>query len=189
MQPSNETIVENLNSGEPERIQSALRDLKTRMDEVNEIGLAPFGAEILMPFGETVPEETQLDFIEIMRSYHTFTPDLSAADRLSAMIAIVLGYAERYVTYEVALKLKISEHPAQLIEAAMQEIVRQGLLTPTHVKGAAYLVSRLLDGNSEVRGATLENLRMWSRERHYLEVKDYILPQLEPDEVEFLEEV
>jgi hypothetical protein len=63
------------------------------------------------------------------------------------------------------------------------------LISSRNVKGAAYLVSRLLDGKDEVRKATLENLRRWPKEGPYLEVKDYITPQLDPEEVKSISEV
>ena len=102
------------------------------------------------------------------------------------MIAMVLRYAEGYVAFDVALKLKISAHPVHAVETAMREMVRQGLLFPTNIKGAAYLVSRLLDGKDEVRRATLQSLRLWPKDPHYLEIVEYITPQLNPDEVELL---
>ena len=185
---SNEAILADLNSGDPERIQRALTDLKQRINEVNEFPLIPFGAEIFTPFGDSVPEETQLDFITIMRKYRSFVPDPTPEERLAAMVAMVLRYAERYVAFEVALRLKTSPQPAQAAAAAMREIARQRLLSSRNVKGAAYLVSRLLDGKDEVRKATLEGLRAWPKEDPYLNVKDYIAPQLDPGELKLLSE-
>jgi hypothetical protein len=186
---SNEAILADLNSGDPPRIQQALSDLKQRMNEVDEFPLIPFGAEILAPFGDSVPEETQLDFITVVRKYRSFVPELTPEKRLASMIAVVLRYPEGYVAFEVALRLKTAPQPARAVAAAMQEVVRQGLLSPQNVKGAGYLVSRLLDGKDEVRKATLENLRLWPKAGRYLEVKDYITPQLDPDELKFLREV
>jgi hypothetical protein len=49
-------------------------------------------------------------------------------------------------------------------------------------------VSCLLDGKAPVRKATLDGLRRWPREKPYQDVREYITPQLEPDEVELLSE-
>jgi hypothetical protein len=188
MRRSDEAIKADINSKDPECIQAAITDLKERIEKVDEFAMVPFGPEILIPFGDTVPVETQLDFLTILRKYRSFVPELSDEDRMHAMIAMVLRYAEGYVAFDVALKLKISAHPVHAVETAMQEIVRQGLLSPSNVKGAAYLVSRLLDGKDEVRRAILQNLRKWPNETPYQEVIEYIKPQLEPEELEFLKE-
>ncbi len=186
MKRSDEAIKADINSKDPERIQAAITDLKERMEKVDEFDIVSFGPEILIPFGDTVPVETQLDFLTIIRKYQSFVPEISDEDRMHAMIAMVLGYAEGYVAFDVALKLKISAQPVHVVETAMQEIVRQGLLSSTNVKGAAYLVSRLLDGKDEVRQITLQSLHQWPDKTPYQEVIEYIKPQLEPDELGFL---
>ena len=186
MPRSDEAIKADLASKDPERIAAGLRDLKDRMKAGSNLELAPFGPEILDPFGASVPIETQLDLLAILNRYRAFAPQLSREQRIAGMVEIVLRYAEHYVAYEVALLLKISEYPAQAVETAMRHIVCHGLDSPQHVDGAKLLVSRLLDGKDEVRRATLEALRQWPQEEPYQEVAKYIEPQLDPVEVEFL---
>lgn len=186
MHRSDEAIKADLNSKSPERIKAAIRDLKEKMKSLDQLIIPPFGADILIPFGDNVPEETQLDFLAIIRNYRSFIPALSEEDKMSASIAVVLRYAVGYIAFDVALKLKTSRQPVQAVQAALQEIARQGLNSPMKIQGAANLVSRLLEGKNEVRQATLQGLRQWPAEVPYQKVADYIRPQLEPDELEFL---
>jgi len=186
MEQFDKSILADLYSKNRMRVQSAIWNLKEKMNKCEEITMTPFGVEILDPFGDNVPKETQLDFLMLIGRYHSFVPKLSDEDKIATMISLVLRYGLPYITFEVALKLKISAHPVQAVQTAMLEIVRQGLFSTINVKGAAYLISRLLDGKDEVRKATLQNLCMWPADTPYLEVIEYIKPQLNPDELEFL---
>jgi hypothetical protein len=71
----------------------------------------------------------------------------------------------------------------------MAAVSRHGLTSRWHVVGAQWLVSCLLDGKAQVRADTLAGLRRWPRDEPYQEVREYIIPQLEPDEVELLSEL
>jgi hypothetical protein len=53
--------------------------------------------------------------------------------------------------------------------------------------GCRVPVSCLLDGCDPVRTATLRALQTWPRDRPYIEVRQYIVPQLEPDELPLLQ--
>lgn len=159
------------------------------MDAADEFQIAPLRAEVLIPFGDTVPEETQLNFLTVVRRYRSFVPDLSRDDRIRIAVMIVLRYAESYVAFDVALKLKISANPTHAVETAMQEIVLEGPLSPTNIKGAGRLVSSLLDSNDEVRGATLRSIRQWPNEEGFKKIIEYVTPQLESGELGFLKQV
>lgn len=186
MERSEENTLADLLSHDPVRIQSAMADLKQRVKKGREIKMAPFGIEIFDPFDGRVPEETQLHFLTVIRRYRAFDPALSDNEKVAAIIALVLRFAERYVAFEAALIMKIAPHPNEIVTNALREIVRHGLSSPIHVKGAAYLVSRLLDYYNDVRRATLEALSEWPEQKPYAEVVEYILPQLESDEVRFI---
>lgn len=182
MQQANEVILSNLDSKEPERIKVGIKSLKKKMNNVDEFDLPPLGIDIFEPFGDIVPEDIQLDFIDIVRRYHSFTPELTAEEKLKAMIEMVLRYGNRYVAFDVALKLKIAANPVQAIKMAMEEMVSHDLKTSTNIKGASYFVSRLLDGKEEIRMTTLKSLREWPKGKLYMAVTEYINPQLEPEE-------
>jgi hypothetical protein len=47
-------------------------------------------------------------------------------------------------------------------------------------------VSNLLDGRPPVRAAVLDELRSWPRSDGFLQVINYVRPQLEPDEEDSL---
>jgi hypothetical protein len=186
MQRADNGTLDDLHGTDQVRLQAAIRTLKEKMNQGNEIKAPPFGVEILNPFGDDVPEEVQLDFLALVVGYRSFVPELSDREKTAAMVALVLRCAERFVAFDVALKLKISRHPAQAVEMALGEVVRQGLISPKNVKGAKYLVSRLLDGKDEVRRTTLRALSQWPRQTPYAQVIAYVKPQLEPDELESL---
>ena len=112
---------------------------------------------------------------------------MSDREKLSIFIAVMLRYgAKTQITYDIAMKVKISPDPTRTVAIAMQEIVHQGLPSPKSVEGAEWFASCLLDGSPSVRKAILEALRAWPNEAPYTQVKEYVAPQLEPDELEFL---
>lgn len=186
MARSKDEVNADLYSGEPARICAAIAELKARMTSGEEISIPPFGVEILDPFCDQVPEEIQLDFITLIARYHSFVPERPYHEKIAVMVALVLRYAERYVAFEVAMKLKIAPDPVEAVKTGMGEMARRGLTSLRNVKGAMYLVSRLLDGKDNVRRATLESLREWPDEAPFFEVIEYVKPQLEPDELDFL---
>lgn len=182
-----EAILADMHSKDPVRVQAAIKDLKERMNKREWIKIPPLDVAILEPLGPDIPEEIQLDFLKVIRRYRAFRPELSNKEKIALSVAVVLRYGGKTrVTYDVALDLKISPDPVEAVDLAMTEIVHQGLLSPRNIKGAQYLVSCLLDGKAEVRRATLQALRQWPKEKPYMDVKKYITPQLESDEVEFL---
>lgn len=186
MERSDKITLADLFSHDPPRIQSALVKLKQSINQCAEITTPPFGIELFAPFDAQVPEETQLNFLTVIRKYRKFVPALTEDEKIAVMIALVLRYAERYVAFEVALGLKTSSRALQAVATAMAEISRQGLSSPTSVKGARFLVSRLLDGGNEFRRAALQALSQWPDRKPYQEVVEYILPQLAPDEMRFI---
>jgi hypothetical protein len=182
MKQASDDLKQDLYSGDKTRVQSAIQDLRQRMSEGEEIKIPPFGIEILDSFGDHVPCETQLDFITLVKRYHSFVPPKSDQEKQAILIALVLKYADRHVAFEVAMKMKISADPVWAVRTAMDEIVRQGLTTQQNIQGARYLVSRLLDGKNDVRQATLGALRDWPHEPSFRNVIEYVRPQLEPHE-------
>jgi hypothetical protein len=143
------TLKSDLHSNEPIRIQMAMRSLVEKMNPFENLKLPPFGFEVLLPFGEKVAEEVQLDFLAIITGYRYFTPRITQPVQTALMIALVLQYAEFSVAFNVALKLKISKNPVQRVVEVMREIMHQGVHFPVNTEGTGYLVSCLLDGNHE----------------------------------------
>jgi hypothetical protein len=72
-----ENIKENLASGQPEQLAEVISDLVVRMENVDELEVAPVTISILDCFGETVPEETQLNFFRLVTGYNRVSPPLS----------------------------------------------------------------------------------------------------------------
>lgn len=186
-QLSDEAIVSDLYSKDAARVEAAIKALKAKVNEYRWVAMAPLGADILDTLGPDIEQGTLFDFLEIVQFNRRFNPPLSETDKFVISIAVVLRYgAKTSVTYNVALDLKGAKDPVQAVEFAMAEVPRQGLLSLRNVHGAQYLVSCLLDGSPAVRRATLESLRRWPQEEPYQQVRKYITPELEPDELELL---
>ncbi|HEY9727955.1 MAG TPA: hypothetical protein V6D50_16020 [Chroococcales cyanobacterium] len=179
-------ILADLNSKEPEKIAAGLRDLKTRMDDADEFSLAPFGLELLNPFGEIVSEETQSTFLSVITTYHSFSPPLSEQQMYKTMVGLVLRYGDSSIAYRVALELKVDKQPVAAVAQAMQEVSNNELSKPQQIQGTKHLILYLLDGTNEVRQATIESLADWSCDKGYREVIQEVIPELTEQELRLL---
>jgi hypothetical protein len=175
-------ILEDLYSGQPDRIEAGLRDLKSRTESGNEFEMAPLEIEILKPFGDSVSEEIQLALLDIISNYSSFVPPLTPEQRMHWLISVLLTYGKHYVAHHLALELKVWKPPADAVRQAMQEIVRIGLDSPQHREAAEDFVSYLLDGKDEVRQATIQALAEWPKTPSFQSVVQSILPQLSESE-------
>ena len=179
-------ILADLNSKDPEKIAGGLRDLKTRMDDADEFSLAPFGLELLDPFGESVSEEIQSTFLSVIITYHSFVPPLSEQQMYKTMVGLVLRYGDSSIAYRVALELKVDKQPVAAVSKAMREVSNNRLSKPQHIQGTKHLILYLLDGVDEVRQATIDNLANWSCDQGYGEVINEVLPELTEQEVRLI---
>jgi hypothetical protein len=135
-----EEIEADLKSQEPNLIAAGLRDIRACIDAFE---LALLEVEILIPFGSTVPTETQLDFLRILTGYRSFQPRPSSEEVNHSLVTLVVRYADDRIALENALKLKSEPNPAA-VEEAITFLSRHGLTSPRQVKGASYLVSYLI---------------------------------------------
>lgn len=179
-------ILADLNSKEMEKIASGLRDLKTRMDDADEFSLAPFGLELLEPFGESLSEEIQSTFLSVITTYHSFVPPLSEQQMYNIIVGLVLRYADSSIAYRVALELKVAKQPVAAVNKAMREVLNNGLSKPQQIQGAKNLILYLLDGTDEVRKATIDSLCNWSCDKGCSEVIHEVIPVLTEQELSLL---
>lgn len=185
--PLRDAILGDLGSRDPTRIQAALRALLARSLPSTAIPVGPLGAELFEPFGEAVPEATALAFLDLIRRYPGFIPRLALAQKIAVYIAMALRYGgQSQLTYEVQLALKIVRDPGTAVKLGMAEVERHGIHRARHREAAEFLVSCLLDGTAAVRKATLRGLRRWPAGGPFEQVREYITPQLEPDELVYL---
>jgi len=183
-----EEIEADLKSQEPNLIAAGLRDLREYMDAFDEFELAPLDVEILSPFGSTVPTETQLDFLRILTGYRSFQPRPSNEEVNHSVVTLAVRYADDRIALETSLKLKSEPNPAA-VEEAITFLSRYALTSPQQLKGASSLVSYLLAGKPEVRAATLRALKRWPNDPTYRQVIDFIVPELESEELKLLEQM
>jgi hypothetical protein len=181
MGQSSDELKQDLYSRDPGRVQAAIRNLRSRLRTGEEIDLPRFGVEILDAFGDRVPEQTQTDFITLIRRYQSFIPQFSDQERLALLVALVLRYGDSHTAFEVALAMHLFPDASEATRTAINEIVRQGLNTPVSIQGAKELVSDLLD-DKRLRKAALDALRMWPSNPSFQEVVEYVAPGLGQDD-------
>jgi hypothetical protein len=180
-------ILEDLKSKKPEKIAAGLCDLKSRMDDADEFPLDPFGLELLAPFGKSVSEEIQSIFFSVITTYDSFSPPLSREQICKTIIGLVLKYGDSSIAYKVALELKVDRDPVTAVDQAMGEVLNTGLSEPQQIYGAKYLIIYLLDGESEVRKTTIDNLTAWPSDKGYGEVIHEIIPELTEQELRLIQ--
>jgi hypothetical protein len=184
---ADEEITEDLESGDPERIAAGLRDLVARMDGNDELELPPVRPDILAAFGDSPPEAIQLDLLKLINEYGSFDPPLTDDETLADQLALVRGYGEPYVAYQVALGLKVAPDPAKTVRTALRKLAQMEFDTPRGIKGVSKLVSDVLAGRDQVRKATVEALAEWPDTSETREVIDRVRPELTDDEREYLD--
>lgn len=183
-QPAEQTLAD-LRSGDAQRVARALSELRARMDKAEAFDIEPFDADILTS-GVELPESAQLDFVALMYRFKRFVPPLAPDRRWAALAQLVLRYGERFVAFEVSVKVKISKDPTAAIEVVMATLAAGIGSSAQGRNGPSYLVSALLDGNAQVRGATLRMLRQWPTDDAHQQVVNYVTPQLDQAEINAL---
>ena len=187
MDQTPETIEADLHSQDRTRVHSALKQLEAGMDAGLRTAIAPLGIQIFEGLGDEVPEDMQLDLFTLLQRYKWFDPPMTPADRATAMVAVVLRYGGSFVAYDAALKVAVTSDPSPGVEAAMNAIRAHGLESTRSVAGVKSFVSRLLERKQPVREVTVRKLSTWPKDGGFLQVIEYIRPELEPAELQVLD--
>src|SRR5438046_10711495 len=77
---TSEEITDDLYSGDPERIAAALETLDFHMETLEPVAVPPLTADLLVPFGDELPEEVAALFIKLIDRYDAFEPAPSRQD-------------------------------------------------------------------------------------------------------------
>jgi hypothetical protein len=179
-------IKADLQSQEAGRVADGLRDLEECMDQgADEFPLAPLDIGVLRPFADQLPEDVQLRMLRILDGYQSFDPAQTDREKYGKIAVLGSRWGNYKMALEAALVVKRASDPAQATLQAM-ETVRADIDSALALQGTQYFVSLLLDGAPPVRRATIEALATWPKHPPFSEVVEYIVPQLEPDEVALL---
>jgi hypothetical protein len=177
-------ILDDLQSKDAPRVADGLRDLEERMDSgADEFPLPPLTLDILQPFAGDLPIEVQHRLLRIVDGYQSFNPPQSDADKYAKVAALSARWGDHKMALEGALVIKRAADPARATRQALDALARGEIDTRRALRGAQYFASLLVDGAPPVRRAAIEAMAAWPKRTPFSDVLDYVLPQLDPDEV------
>ncbi len=177
-----EEIKADLASSDPARLAEGIQGLEVRMGTFDEFEIDPSTLLALAPFGERIPPETQLNLLNLLVSYESFSPPLQGDALYQAITELVLRAGSGRLALEGSLEIKAADQPATAVLTTLAYIAQRNLHSDHEIEGAARFVNYLLDGNAEVRSATIQGLAQWPPQPAYQRVIRYSMPGLTTEE-------
>jgi len=179
-----EEILADLNSADVGKLTEGIRDLEAAMDSgADEFPLPPIEVSSLEPFGDKLPQDVQYRILRIVDGYQSFDPPQTEAERYGKIAILGSKWGSHKMALEAALVIKRAEDPMLAVRLALAELNDKTIASQRAREGAQYFISLLLDGNAEVRRATLNCLAAWPKQAPYRELVEYLVPQLENAEL------
>jgi hypothetical protein len=175
-------IKDDFASGDPERIRIGIAGLRYFTREGDEVELPAIDPALLLPFGDSPPDDTVLDLARLIARYRSFVPQPSRADVIRQLVELAVRYGVSQVIYETSIEIQGEADPADAARAAVAYIGWRGLANPREVEAARKLVGYLLDAKAPVRRAATEALAAWPHTAAKREVIAAVLPQVDPDQ-------
>lgn len=170
-----------LQSGDPSRVEAALAELEQRWHFGREVPLPAPEPDVLDVFPRLPPWKVVNDFISVLGSYHGFHPPISAAETLRRWVEAVIRYDDGTAAVQVALNLRGAREPGADVPDAIAYVRKRGLHTAQEERGAANLARALLD-HSETHSRAVSALRSWMAEPRLAAILRGLVPYLAPDE-------
>lgn len=170
-------IVEDLASGEPERIRLGLAGLVEFSKAGDEFELPAVGADLLRPFGAAPPPDVVLDLARLLWYFKSFVPAPSRSDVLRETTELAVRYGPSQVTYETFIQLLSGPEPQAQVREALEYLGRRGLSSPSEVDATIKLVDYLLDATHPgVSQAAVDALAAWPHTQATRKVIAALLP-------------
>jgi hypothetical protein len=180
-------IIDDLASGETERLRVGLADLLEFTRPGDEFDLPAVEPWMLRSFGESPPEETVIDFARLLARYQSFIPQPTRAHRIRQLVELAVRYAVSQVIYETSIEIQCQQDPAAAARDAVGYLWARGLTTQREVDAAETLICYLLDAKQPVRRAVTEALAGWPPGQIKQGIVAAALPLVDPDQRALLE--
>lgn len=176
------SITEDLGSGDPARVDGALR----RLDAAWRVPGLPVPvpapeAECLEAFGDDLPEEVVLRFIRVVLSYPIFEPPPDPGEEHGITFDAALRYGGGQPVFEAAMGVRIDDDPAWAVPAVVKHLNRLGLESDRDLAVVEEYLGYLLDSD-KTYAATVAGLEHLAFRGSYLDVLERLLPRLTPAE-------
>ena len=174
-------IMDDLRSGDPDRIAVALETLEFHMETLEPVAVAPLTADLLAPFGTRLPDDVATRFTRLCDQYNAFEPASSRADMEREVALAAARHGPSSLALEASLMLKTAANPEMSVARALDAIASRGV-RPDEIEHARDFVSYLLAGSPPVREATVEALARWRVSPDLRAVIRQVEGELEVDE-------
>jgi hypothetical protein len=175
-------IVEDLASGDAERIRIGIAGLREFTRAGDEFDLPAVEPWVLRPLGESPPEDTVTDLARLLAHYRSFVPQPSRAYVVRQLVELAVRYAVPQVVYEASLQVQGHTDPAAAARDAVGYLRARGLATPREIDAAQTLIAYLLEAKPVVRRAATEALAGWPPTQVKQAIVAAVLPLADPDQ-------
>ncbi len=179
-------VAADLGSGDPRRIDRALRTLDAAWMR-REFAPVPFpGPDCLDAFVHPVPDEVVARYLSVLTHYPDFEPTPSGRDVRHARLEVVIRHGREHLVLDAALPLCIDAVPGSVVSDAFCWLANRGLHDRSEERVAEGIVHVLLDGDA-TRSATIDGLRSWVKMEMFTCVIDEVRPRLSAAERSYVD--
>lgn len=183
-------LAEDIRSGAPARVGGALRALQHAWLHRATVPFPLPPPDCLDAFGPDEIDEMLDLYLSVVRSYSDFEPTPSGSDLRRALVEAGIAFGGGRNTLPAALQMVLDDFPEHAILDGLGYLGMRGLHTPDELRGAEYLLERLvLDVRPEIRAATLRAVGRWVLGGEVPALVAHVRRFLDPSELAELERI
>ena len=181
--PDAHRITNDLQSGDPRRVAAGLAELDRAERRRLFVPLPPPMLATLAAFGDAVPEESLLQFLNVLRNYPLFDPAPDPDEIRKTEVEAVLAYGGPVAISQVGLDIRTEELAAHAARQVMWYLMDRDFESAAEQDRAEALITHLLDGDTTHATAAdgLASMALFGR---HPELVQRLLPQLDDSERE-----
>lgn len=173
-------LTEALESGDPDRVADAVRELDWRWQRLEDVELPAPPADILDAVHPAMSEEVAAAYVSALAMYD-FDPPVDPHDRLRWTVEALLRHGGSRLATEISLKLADPESFGSGATDALLLVQELGVHDKRAREAVSWLVSFLL-GHPDTRQPTLDVIVRWTNLPQLSAVVEFVTPQLDPEE-------
>lgn len=175
-------IMDDLVSGDAERIRAGLAGLRAFSVDGDEFELPAIDLSILGPFGGEPPEQVVLDLAKLIAEYRSFEPAPSPTEVVIQLVELAVRYGHSKLIHDTELVIQGQADATGAARTAMTYLGERGLHGPDEVVAARKLVAYLLEAAPAVRRAVGAGLAAWPANPTTRQIIAGVLPLIDPDQ-------
>jgi hypothetical protein len=181
--PDPRRITDNLQSGEPRRIAAGLAELDRAERRLQFVPVPPPDLDSLGTFPRGVPEETLMQFLNVLQNYPRFEPAPNPSEIRRTLVEAVLRHGGEQPIAQVGLNVRTDHFPPYAVRDVIHYLMDRDFASPQEEHRAQMLLTHLLD-DTATHDATVDGLVSLALLNRHQELIAGLLPLLNENENE-----